>query len=141
MPIHIKVPRVVMAAGNKPKQIEEFAGRLSSGHENVSIARMVSPGGWEEPVQRPEFEEISVVLRGILRVEFDDGVYEVQQGQAIVSPAGARVRYSTPSDEGAEYLAVCLPAFSVDIVHRCENVMSLLRPSSGTDNLHSKVES
>ena len=120
MPRLIEQPKVVTAAGNKPKRIEEFAGRVSSGHENVSIARMVSPGGWEEPAQQPEFEEITLVLRGILRVESDDGVLEVRGGQAVIARAGERVRYSTPGPEGAEYIAVCLPAFSPQTVHRLE---------------------
>ena len=118
MPRLIEQPKVVTAAGNKPKRIEEFAGRVSSGHENVSIARMVSPSGWEEPPQRPEFEEITVVLRGTVRVEADSGVLEVHEGQAVIAHAGERVRYSTPGDEGAEYIAVCLPAFSPQTVHR-----------------------
>jgi mannose-6-phosphate isomerase-like protein (cupin superfamily) len=118
MPRLIEQPKVVTAAGNKPKRIEEFAGRVSSGHENVSIARMLSPGGWEEPAQQPEFEEITVVLRGTLRVESDDGVLDVRSGQAVIARAGERVRYSTPGDEGAEYIAVCLPAFSPQTVHR-----------------------
>lgn len=118
MPRLIEAPQVVMAAGNKPKRIEEFAGRVSSGHENVSIARMVSPGGWEEPAQQPEFEEITVVLRGLLRVETGDGVLDVRAGQAVICPPGERVRYSTPNEEGAEYIAVCLPAFSPENVHR-----------------------
>ena len=121
MPRLIKGPKIVTAAGSKPKRIEEFAGRISSAHENVSIARMVSPCGWEEPAQRPEFEEITVVLRGILLVESDDGVLEVRGGQAVVARAGERVRYSTLGDEGAEYIAVCLPAFSSQTVHRCED--------------------
>lgn len=116
----IEAPQVVTAAGNKPKRIEEFAGRVSSGHENVSIARMVSPGGWEEPAQRPEFEEITVVLRGLLRVETDDGVLDVRAGQAVICRPGERVRYSTPDADGAEYIAVCLPAFSPATVHRDE---------------------
>jgi mannose-6-phosphate isomerase-like protein (cupin superfamily) len=120
MPRLIGEPKVVTAAGNKPKRIEEFVGRVSSAHENVSIARMVSPGGWEEPAQQPEFDEITVVLRGILRVESDDGVLEVRSGQAVVARAGERVRYSTPGVEGAEYIAVCLPAFSPQTVHRCD---------------------
>jgi mannose-6-phosphate isomerase-like protein (cupin superfamily) len=119
MPRLIERPIVVTAAGNKPKRIEEFAGRVSSGHDNVSIARMVSPGGWEEPAQQPEFEEITIVLRGTLRVESDDGVLEVNGGQAVITHAGERVRYSTPNEEGAEYIAVCLPAFSPQTVHRC----------------------
>ena len=118
MPRLIDQPQIVTAAGNKPKRIEEFAGRVSSGHENVSIARMISPGGWEEPAQRPDFEEITVVLRGTLRVESDDGVLEVQAGQAVITHAGERVCYSTPGDDGAEYVAVCLPAFSPQTVHR-----------------------
>lgn len=120
MPRLIERPQVVTAAGNRPKRIEEFAGRVSSGHENVSIARMVSPGGWEEPAQQPDFEEITLVLRGTLRVESDDGVLEVRGGQAVIVTAGERVRYSTPGEEGAEYIAVCLPAFSPQTAHRCE---------------------
>ena len=120
MPRLIDKPAVVEAAGNKPKRIEEFAGRASSGHETVSIARMVSPGGWEEPAQQPEFEEITVVLRGTLRVESGDQTLDVRAGQAVVVRAGERVRYSTPADDGAEYLAVCLPAFSPQTVHCCE---------------------
>jgi mannose-6-phosphate isomerase-like protein (cupin superfamily) len=121
MPRLIAEPKVLISAGNKPKRIEEFAGRVSSGHENVSIARMVSPGGWEEPAQQPDFEEITVVLRGTLLVESDDGVFEVRAGQVVVAHAGERVRYSTPGDEGAEYIAVCLPAFSAETVHRSED--------------------
>jgi mannose-6-phosphate isomerase-like protein (cupin superfamily) len=121
MPRLIQEPKVVTAAGNKPKRIDEFAGRVSSAHENVSIARMVSPGGWEEPAQQPEFEEITVVLRGVLRVESAEGVLEVRGGQAVVVRAGERVRYSTPGGEGAEYIAVCLPAFSPQTVHRCDD--------------------
>lgn len=121
MPKLIESPAVVTAAGNKPKRIEEFAGRASSGNENVSIARMVSPGGWEEPAQQPEFEEITVVLRGTLRVESDGGVLEVHAGQAVIAEPGERVRYSTPGKVGAEYIAVCLPAFSPDTVHRSES--------------------
>ena len=121
MPRLIEKPTVVEAAGNKPKRIEEFAGRVSSGHETVSIARMNSPGGWEEPAQQPEFEEITVVLRGILRVESDEQTLDVQAGEAIITHAGERVRYSTPGDDGAEYISVCLPAFSPQTVHRCEN--------------------
>lgn len=120
MPRLIEQPTVVTAAGNKPKRIEEFAGRLSSGHESISIARMVSPGGWEEPAQQPEFEEITVVLKGTLKVETDDGVQEVSAGQAIILSPGEKVRYSTPDPEGAEYIAVCLPAFSPETVHRFE---------------------
>jgi mannose-6-phosphate isomerase-like protein (cupin superfamily) len=118
VPTLIEQPTVVPAAGNKPKRIEEFAGRISSGHENVSIARMVSPTGWVEPAQQPEFEEITIVLRGTLLVESDSGLLEVRTGQGVIVRAGERIRYSTPGPEGAEYLAVCLPAFSPQAVHR-----------------------
>jgi mannose-6-phosphate isomerase-like protein (cupin superfamily) len=118
MPRLIAEPTVVTAAGNKPKRIEEYAGRLSSQHTTVSVARMVSPAGCMEPGQRPEFEEISVVLRGILRVEYEGGVLDVAAGQAVVASPGEWVRYSTHGSEGAEYLAVCLPAFSPTTVHR-----------------------
>ncbi len=114
----IEAPAVIEAAGNKPKRIEEFAGRVRSGHVGVSVARMVSPSGWVEPGQRPEFEEITVVLRGALRVEHEGGVLDVEAGQAVVTHPGEWVRYSTPGAEGAEYVAVCLPAFSPDTVHR-----------------------
>jgi len=120
MPRLIAAPAVVAAAGTKPKRIEEFAGRVNSGHGQVSVARMISPGGWQEPGQRPEFEEITVVLRGLLRVEHEGGTLEVQAGQAIVTAPGEWVRYSTPGADGAEYLAVCLPAFSPATVHRDE---------------------
>jgi mannose-6-phosphate isomerase-like protein (cupin superfamily) len=118
MPRLIAQPAVVQAAGTKPKRIEEFAGRVNSGHGQVSVARMVSPGGWEEPGQRPEFEEITVVLRGTLRVEHERGMLEVRAGQAVVTSPGEWVRYSTPDPDGAEYVAVCLPAFSPQTVHR-----------------------
>lgn len=121
MPRLIEAPQVVTAAGNKPKRIEEFAGRVSSGHENVSVARMVSPGGWEEPAQQPDFEEITVVLRGVLRVESNDSVLDVRAGQAVITHAGEQVRYSTPEKDGAEYIAICLPAFSPHTVHRCDS--------------------
>jgi mannose-6-phosphate isomerase-like protein (cupin superfamily) len=118
MPRLITQPTVVQAAGNKPKRIEEFAGLVNSGHGAVSVARMVSPPGWQEPGQRPEFEEITVVLRGLLRVEFEGGSLDVRAGQAVVTAPGEWVRYSTPEGEGAEYVAVCLPAFSPSAVHR-----------------------
>lgn len=118
MPQLISAPTVVAAAGNKPKQIEEFAGRVNSGHEAVSVARMVSPEGWAEPGQRPEFEEITVVLKGMLRVEHDGGAFDVRAGQAVVTRPGEWVRYSSPEAGGAEYVAVCLPAFSPATVHR-----------------------
>jgi mannose-6-phosphate isomerase-like protein (cupin superfamily) len=118
MPKLIAAPTVIQAAGNKPKRIEEFAGRVNSGHDRVSVAKMTSPEGWLEPGQRPEFEEITVVLRGLLRVEHEGGSMDVSAGQAIVTAPGEWIRYSTPEPEGAEYIAVCLPAFSPDAVHR-----------------------
>jgi mannose-6-phosphate isomerase-like protein (cupin superfamily) len=118
MPQFIETPIIVMAAGNKPKRIEEYAGRVSSGHTQVSVARMVSPEGWVEPAQTPEFEELTVVLHGMLRVDSDGRTYDVRAGQAIVTKPGETVRYSTPEADGAEYIAVCLPAFSPDTVHR-----------------------
>ena len=104
MPRLIAAPAVVAAAGTKPKKIEEFAGRVNSGHGQVSVARMTSPSGWLEPGQRPEFEEITVVLKGMVRVEHEGGVLEVQAGQAVVTSPGEWVRYSTPDLEGAEYV-------------------------------------
>jgi mannose-6-phosphate isomerase-like protein (cupin superfamily) len=118
MPQLIGAPTIIEAAGNKPKRIEEYAGRVNSGHERVSVARMKSPRGWLEPGQRPEFEEITIVLAGMLRVEYEGGSLEVRAGQAVVASPGEWVRYSTPEAEGAEYVAVCLPAFSPDSVHR-----------------------
>ena len=118
MPTLIQKPTVIEAAGNKPKQIREFAGRVNSGHAGVSVARMVSPEGWVEPGQRPEFEEITVVLKGMLRVEHDGGALDVRAGQAVVAKPGEWIRYSSPEPGGAEYIAVCLPAFSPDSVHR-----------------------
>ena len=114
----IENPAVVQSTGNKPKSIEEYVGRVNSGHEGVSVARMKSPEGWEEPGQRPEFEEITVVLKGFVRVEYEEGVLDVRAGQAVVAKPGEWVRYSTPGPGGAEYVAVCMPAFSLDIVHR-----------------------
>ena len=120
MPRLIEQPTVIASAGNKPKQIQEFAGRVNSGHAGVSVARMISPSGWEEPGQTPEFEEITVVLKGSLRVEHKGGALDVKAGQAVVTRPGEWVRYSTPGPEGAEYVAVCLPAFSPTTVHRDE---------------------
>ena len=120
MPKLIEKPTVIDCVGTKPKQIQEFAGRVNSGHAGVSVARMISPSGWEEPGQRPDFEEITVVLKGALRVEFEGGALEVKAGQAVVTSPGEWVRYSTPGAEGAEYVAVCLPAFSPASVHRDE---------------------
>jgi mannose-6-phosphate isomerase-like protein (cupin superfamily) len=118
MPRLIEAPTVIESAGNKPKRIEEYTGRVNSGHESASVARMRSPGGWEEPGQRPEFEEVTLVLAGMLRVEFEGGSLDVGPGQAVVTAPGEWVRYSTPDVDGAEYVAVCLPAFSPDTVHR-----------------------
>lgn len=118
MPSHITRPTIVQAAGNKPKIIEEYVGRVNSATESVSIARMKSPGGWVEPGQTPEFDEYTVVLRGMLRVATADGSVDVHAGQAVVTPRGEWVQYSTPGSEGAEYVAVCIPAFSPDTVHR-----------------------
>ena len=118
MPTLIETPTVIQAAGNKPKRIEEYAGRVNSGHAAVSVARMVSPEGWTEPGQRPEFQEITVVLRGMLRVEHDRGHLDVTSGQAVIAHPGEWIRYSSPAPGGAEYVAVCLPAFSPATVHR-----------------------
>lgn len=114
----VKQPTIIEAAGNKPKRIEEFVGRVNSGTAALSIARMKSPSGWVEPGQTPEFDEYSVVLMGTLRVATRDGTLDVQAGQAVIVPAGEWVQYSTPGADGAEYLAVCLPAFSPGTVHR-----------------------
>lgn len=114
----ISSPTIVQAAGNKPKQIEEFIGRVNSRTEALSIARMKSPAGWLEPGQTPEFDEYTVVLRGMLRVTTRTGVADVRAGQAVIANRGEWVQYSTPEPEGAEYIAVCLPAFSPASVHR-----------------------
>ena len=114
----IDKPKVVEAAGNKPKRIEEFIGRVASETKSVSIARMKSPSGWLEPGQTPEFDEYTVVLAGMLRVKTRDGQLDVHAGQAVLTPKGDWVQYSTPSSEGAEYIAVCVPAFSPENVHR-----------------------
>lgn len=118
MPKLIEGPARVEAAGRPPKRIDEFVGRVNSGHDHVSVAHMRSPGGWSEPGQRPEFEEITLVLNGVLKVEHEDGVMEVTAGQAVVVRPGEWVRYSTPDPAGAEYVAVCLPAFSLEAAHR-----------------------
>jgi quercetin dioxygenase-like cupin family protein len=120
MPRLIEQPTRIASAGNKPKEIEEYAGRVNTRQGDISVARMKSPGGWQEPGQRPDFEEITLVLRGMLRVEHESGVIDVHAGQAIVTLPGEWVRYSTPNPDGAEYVAVCLPAFSPDTVHRDE---------------------
>ena len=117
MPHLITQPTIVQAAGSPPKRIEEFAGRVNSGHTSVSVARMISPNGWREPGQRPAFEEITIVLSGMVRVDHEGGTLDVHAGQAVVTAPGEWVRYSTPQG-GAEYIAVCLPAFSMETVHR-----------------------
>lgn len=118
MPELIAGPSRIEAAGNKPKIIEEFVGRVNSKDDAVSIARMTSPAGWVEPGQRPEFDEYTVVLRGALHVEHEAGTLVVKAGQAVRTRAGEWVRYSSPDEGGAEYIAVCLPAFSPATVHR-----------------------
>ena len=120
MPTHIAAPTVIEAAGNKPKEIREYIGRVNSGTAGLSVAHMKSPGGWVEPGQRPDFDEYTVILTGCLRVEYEGGEIDVKAGEAIVTQRGEWVRYSTPSEAGAEYIAVCLPAFSLDTVHRDE---------------------
>src|SRR5512139_2586846 len=120
MPAVIRKATVIPAAGNKPKIIEEHIGRVSSGTAAVCIARMQSPAGWLEPGQTPEFDEYTVVIKGMLRVESREGAVNVHAGQAVIAPKGAWVRYSSPGPEGAEYIAVCLPAFSPETVHRDE---------------------
>jgi len=117
MPRHIVRPARIPVVGDPPKQIEEFVGKVNTDTDSVSIARMVSPPGWEEPAQTPAFDEYTLVLSGLLRVEHDGGVVDVRAGEAVVTHGGERVRYSTPG-EGAEYIAVCLPAFSPDTVNR-----------------------
>jgi mannose-6-phosphate isomerase-like protein (cupin superfamily) len=120
MPTLIEKPTRIEAAGNKPKIIDEYVGRVNTGDAAVSIAHMRSPAGWAEPAQTPEFDEYTVVLKGLLRVEHQGGTIDVRAGQAVVVRGGERVRYSTPGEEGAEYIAVCLPAFSPQTVHRDE---------------------
>ena len=114
----IEKPTKVEAAGEPPKTIEEYVGRVNTGDAGVSIARMKSPAGWQEPGQRPEFDEYTLVLKGALRVETESEAFVVRAGQAIVTPAGEWIRYSSPEEGGAEYVAVCIPAFSPDTVHR-----------------------
>lgn len=125
MPRLIASPAVIQAAGNKPKRIEEFVGQVNSQDTGVSVARMISPGGWVEPGQRPEFRELTLVLRGTLQVEFEGGVLEVHAGQAVTAEPGEWVRYSTPGADGAEYVAICLPAFTPETVHRDAECPSL----------------
>lgn len=118
MPELISTPTVVEAAGTGGKVIEEFVGRVNTGDASVSIARMRSPQGWEEPAQAPEFDEFTLVLAGLVVVEHDGGRLEVRAGQAVCTRAGERIRYLTPEPGGAEYVAICVPAFGMDIVHR-----------------------
>lgn len=118
MPKLIEAPTRVQAAGNVPKLIDEYVGRVNNAEQRLSVAHMRSPSGWVEPGQRPDFDEYTVVLRGALRVEHESGVLEVRAGQAVLAAKGEWVRYSTPGAEGAEYIAVCLPAFAMDSVHR-----------------------
>ena len=120
MPSFISGPSIIKAAGSKPKIIEEYFGCVNSKTESVSIARMKSPAGWVEPGQTPEFDEYTVVLKGILRVTSRNGFNNVKEGQAVLVPKGEWVQYSSPEEGGAEYVAVCLPAFSPDTVHRDE---------------------
>ena len=114
----VSAPSTIKAAGNKPKIIEEFIGRVNTRTESTSIARMQSPAGWEEPGQKPEFDEFTVVLKGMLRVKTTTGTLDVRAGQAVIVEGGEWVQYSSPEEGGAEYIAVCLPAFSPDTVHR-----------------------
>lgn len=118
MPTHVPGPTRVQAAGNKPKLIDEYIGRVNTGTSAVSVAHMRSPGGWVEPGQTPQFDEYTVVLAGALHVESREGTLVVEAGQAVITHAGEWVRYSTPGPAGAEYIAVCLPAFSPETVHR-----------------------
>ncbi len=118
MPELIHRPTRIEAAGTKPKLIDEFVGQVNTGESRLSVAHMRSPEGWVEPGQRPDFDEDTLVLGGCVRVDHDGGQFEVRPGQAVLTRAGERVRYSTPEPEGAEYIAICLPAFSPDSVHR-----------------------
>ncbi len=118
MAIVIKSPSIIKAAGTKPKIIEEHIGRVNSNHEQLSLAKMTSPSGWIEPGQTPEFDEYTLVLKGALTVTTKKEIYQISAGQAIIAEKGEWVQYSTPHPEGAEYIAVCLPAFAMDTVHR-----------------------
>ena len=118
MPTFLKTPSIIQSAGNKPKVIEEFVGRVNSGSNGVSIARMKSPSGWIEPGQTPEFDEYTIVLRGSLHISSSEGTFEIKAGEAVIAHKGEWVQYSTPGPEGAEYVAICIPAFSVDSAHR-----------------------
>jgi ethanolamine utilization protein EutQ len=118
VPTHILAPTRIEAAGNKPKLIDEYVGHVNSSTAQASVAHMRSPGGWQEPGQTPEFDEFTVVLKGMLRVEHRDGAIEVRPGQAVITRRGEWIRYSTPEPDGAEYIAVCVPAFTPYTVHR-----------------------
>jgi mannose-6-phosphate isomerase-like protein (cupin superfamily) len=118
MPVKIDGPTIIKAAGNKPKEIKEYIGRVNSKTDEVSIARMKSPAGWIEPGQTPEFNEYTLVLKGMLRVKSKDQIIDINQGEAVITLAGEWVQYSTPNPDGAEYIAVCYPGFSPDAVHR-----------------------
>lgn len=120
MPTFIEAPSIVKAAGNKPKVIEEYIGNVNSKTSEVSVARMKSPAGWVEPGQTPEFDEYTVVLKGLLRVTCKEGSTDVKAGQAVIAHRGEWVQYSSPEADGAEYVAICLPAFTMDTVHRDE---------------------
>jgi len=120
LPKLIQAPTIIPTVGTVPKKIEEYIGRVNSGHGAVSVAKMLSPQGWSEPGQCPEFEEITVVLRGTLHVKYEGGEMDVTGGQAVVTLPGEWVQYSTPLSGGAEYVAICLPAFSTETVHRDE---------------------
>lgn len=120
MPTIIKFPTKIEAAGNKPKIIKEFVGIVNSSTEQISIAKMQSPASWQEPGQTPEFDEYTIVLQGMLRVETKESSFDVLAGEAIITYKGEWIRYSTPNEDGAEYIAVCLPAFSPETVHRDE---------------------
>jgi mannose-6-phosphate isomerase-like protein (cupin superfamily) len=120
MPTLVAQPTRISAAGNKPKLIDEYIGRVNTRTESASVAHMRSPQGWQEPGQTPEFEEFTLVLKGKLRVRHKDGEMEIAAGQAVITHPGEWVQYSTPFDGGAEYIAICLPAFSLETVHRDE---------------------
>ncbi len=118
MPQLIAAPKIIPAAGNKPKVIREYVGRANTSTSAISVAHMTSPEGWQEPGQRPEFDEYTIVLKGMMQVDYEGGVLQVTAGQAVLATAGEWVRYSTPNADGADYIAICLPAFSPESVHR-----------------------
>jgi mannose-6-phosphate isomerase-like protein (cupin superfamily) len=120
MPTFIKAPTIIKSAGNKPKLIEEYVGNINTKTSDVSIAHMKSPAGWTEPGQRPEFDEYTLVIQGTLQVRSEKGIHEVRAGEAVLVSKGEWVQYSTPREPGAEYIAICLPAFSPATVHRDE---------------------